>query len=338
MSIIFSFLIAEGVLRILDFPIAKVSRLEHWRRPSETLGWELIPFLKSKDIFGVKIEINSHGLRDVERSWAKEKGEYRILGLGDSFTYGSLLELEETFIKQLESLLKADGKRIDVINAGVIGYNLFQSLTYLKQRGIKYHPDLVIYFFWLDDLGGPYSLNQIKGIYHKLLQSDEFKKTQPSKSYLINFLENASTLIDNKLRFLTEANWLRDIEHRKESFLNTYTINYITGKHDLEPFKKHLLELKDVTQNINSHLLIVLIPDAVQLNNPSWQKINQILQKTCFTNRIPFLDMTPIFEKESNFSSLYNFPVDAHTSAKGTKIIAKAVYEKIYKEFGSLIP
>jgi lysophospholipase L1-like esterase len=333
-SIVFAFLTAEAGLRILDPPLAKVSKLENWRVPSEILGWELIPHMKSKDIFGVPIEINSHGLRDVERSWEKAEGEYRILGLGDSFTYGSLLELEKTYLKQLESILKKEGKKVDVINAGVIGYNLFQSLTYLRERGVKYQPDLVIYFFWLDDVSSPQSSEDIKKMYSSLLESREFQDIQPSKLYLVNFLKNTLTILNSKIRFLTEAKWLRDIENRKNNFGSN--IKIVTGEYDFEPFKKQLFELRDFTKNNNAHLLVVLIPDAVQLKNPSWQKINQILQEICFTNKIPFLNITPIFEKESDFNSLYNFPVDAHTTAKGARIIAETVHEKIYSEFNLL--
>lgn len=61
--------------------------------------------------------INSLGFRDHEVT--VDKGDvYRILAIGDSFTYGWGVNLEDTWCKQLESRLKAQGLRVEVLNLG----------------------------------------------------------------------------------------------------------------------------------------------------------------------------------------------------------------------------
>ena len=138
---------------------------------------------------------------------------------------------------------------------------------------------------------------------------------------------NAYEIIGANFRFIY-ADWLKNIEFRKKHFVEE-RLGLFTGDYDFLPFKKNLHALNDLCQRENAQFLVVFIPDSVQINTPSLQKINQIVSDTCNEKRISFLDMTPIFEKESDVTSLYLFPVDPHTSVKGNKIIANAVYNRI---------
>jgi len=100
--------------------------------------------------------INSLGLRDLERSYAKEPGVFRILVLGDSFVEAVQVPLETAFTRVLERLLSAQshGQRIEVINGGVMAYSTDQELLFLEREGLKYHPDLVILLFLDSDVRG----------------------------------------------------------------------------------------------------------------------------------------------------------------------------------------
>lgn len=327
-----SLLLSEGLLRFFDLPTAREPELRKWRRLTEVLGWENVPLLKGKGNLGVDIQINSHGLRDVERSWNKPKNVYRILALGDSFTYGYARELADTYVKQLETLLNTDTRKVDVINAGVTHYNLYQSLTYLKNKGVRYQPDLVVYFFYMDDVSGPHSQEEMNMVYQELLRKEKATRSDTNcyNIYFINFIKNTKVLLDARLRPFIGAQWLRSIEKRREH-LDMY-IRFWSEKHHLEPFKAHMHELKNAVEKINARLWVVLIPDAVQINNPSAQKINKTLRNICSDIGIPFMDITPLFEKQPDTRSLYLFPVDAHTSAKADRLIAGAVHDKIREE------
>ena len=81
-AFIFTLFLAEIFLCVLNPPMALPS-LKHITQPSGLLGYQLVPLLRDKNI-----RTNSHGLRDREREWEKPKGIKRILGLGDSFTFG----------------------------------------------------------------------------------------------------------------------------------------------------------------------------------------------------------------------------------------------------------
>ncbi|HSE87961.1 MAG TPA: GDSL-type esterase/lipase family protein [Candidatus Binatia bacterium] len=126
---------------------------------SATKGYELTPDLKT---------INSHGLRDQEFPLVKPTHTFRILALGDSFTYGHGLRDEETYVKQLEAMLNQKlgnhGIRYEVLNAGVPGYNTHQELIHLQEVGLLYHPDVILIGFTMSDAElGVFGLKNIGG-------------------------------------------------------------------------------------------------------------------------------------------------------------------------------
>ena len=87
---------------------------------------------------------NSRGLRgSSEHSYDKSDGVLRILTFGDSFTFGEQVGDDETWSYYLQNLLPGT----EVLNFGIHGYGHDQMLLYLKEEGIKYHPDIVILGF-----------------------------------------------------------------------------------------------------------------------------------------------------------------------------------------------
>ena len=81
-----------------------------------TVGWRFRPGasgIHSALGFRVHYAINSRGFRNLERPAAKDSGVVRVLTLGDSFTEGFGVEPEETYSRQLDSLLSTRiGKRV----------------------------------------------------------------------------------------------------------------------------------------------------------------------------------------------------------------------------------
>ena len=69
----------------------------------------------------ITIRINSLGWRDREISLEKKEDTFRIVALGDSITFGWGVELHETYVKQLETILKKQNsyKNYEVINISI---------------------------------------------------------------------------------------------------------------------------------------------------------------------------------------------------------------------------
>jgi hypothetical protein len=100
--------------------------------------------------FQTPIRINSRGLREREIPYEKAPGTIRVLVIGDSNVAGFEVAEDETFSRVTESVLRERGYAIEFVNAGHRGYGTDQSLLLLMDEGLKYHPDLVLYF-WSDN-------------------------------------------------------------------------------------------------------------------------------------------------------------------------------------------
>ncbi len=119
----------------------------------ETLGTRLIPGMRGwwtqeEHEFIVPVQINSHGLRDVERSLAKPTGVERVLLIGDSHVEALQVTVDESIGRQLESRLRAKGRKVEVVSAGVSGYGTASEYLFFRERGWKFEPDLVVLAFY----------------------------------------------------------------------------------------------------------------------------------------------------------------------------------------------
>ncbi|MFO1076596.1 MAG: GDSL-type esterase/lipase family protein [Planctomycetota bacterium] len=104
----------------------------------------------------IPLSFNSLGFRDDEFAAAKPAGELRILAIGDSFTYGWGVRIEDAWPQRLERDLARDRPRgVQVMNAGLAvraatpdGYD-----RWLESDGLLLGPDLVIVGLCLNDMG-----------------------------------------------------------------------------------------------------------------------------------------------------------------------------------------
>jgi len=96
------------------------------------------------------IEINSHGLREREIPPGEHPGMTRVLVLGDSAVAGLEVPPEKVWTRVAEDALRARGRSVQFVNAGVRGWGTDQSLLFLQDEGMRYRPDLVLYF-WNDN-------------------------------------------------------------------------------------------------------------------------------------------------------------------------------------------
>ncbi len=138
-------LASEASLRRLLHNHPKVNRLD------PVVGWRPRPGLRFH--YGregsAPVSINAAGFRDIDHERSKPAGIRRIVVLGDSVVEAREVPIEETFWKQLESLLPtAPGERVEVMNFGVNGYSTAQSLLTLDRIALDYAPDLVIQVFF----------------------------------------------------------------------------------------------------------------------------------------------------------------------------------------------
>ncbi|MBI4878794.1 MAG: hypothetical protein HY812_03920 [Planctomycetes bacterium] len=170
--------VSEAILRLFA-PSLSPDRFEQSRRhlietgnaayqeallPSRTLFWTFRPNVdlgETGDRYFRGFVSNSLGLRNEELKSEKAPGVFRILALGDSCTFGTGVDMEDSYPWQLEDLLNrarpagAEPPRraqYQVLNAGVPGYSSFQCLNGLRENGFALAPDLVLVSFGWNDM------------------------------------------------------------------------------------------------------------------------------------------------------------------------------------------
>jgi hypothetical protein len=131
-------------------------RGEELKRPfwvqDPVLGARMRPNYRGPDDHGVEVEVNSQGLRGPEVEVPKPEGQFRVVAMGDSVTYGHLATEEGTYVRFLERELAERGvEGAEVINAGVLGYSTYQGAVQLERQIIPLEPDVVLFAFMNND-------------------------------------------------------------------------------------------------------------------------------------------------------------------------------------------
>ncbi|HEY6084548.1 MAG TPA: SGNH/GDSL hydrolase family protein [Nitrospira sp.] len=134
--------VAEIILRLAD-PFLARSGL--FSAAGDTPGGG-IPY---QAVSGSIKRTNSMGFRDRERTMTRTSEALRVVALGDSFTWGSGVSYDDTFVKLIERGLDQIVPGAEVINLGMIGYQPEDYLSLLKSHGLSYHPDLILVNFFV---------------------------------------------------------------------------------------------------------------------------------------------------------------------------------------------
>lgn len=91
------------------------------------------------------VTVNALGLRDPERPPAKPPGTLRIVCLGGSNTYGAAVNDGSTWPAALERALRAEGRSVEVWNAGVSGWMTPQKVVLAERAIAQWQPDVLLF-------------------------------------------------------------------------------------------------------------------------------------------------------------------------------------------------
>jgi len=279
-------------------------------RPSATRLYELRPGVD--EVVGrraVRIHINAAGQRD-DRDLATDKsaGVYRVVVLGDSFTFGGKVPLERTFSPSLERALAASdqSRRYEVVNLAVPGYNTEQEMLSLKEMGLAYHPDLVIVNYVLNDAGRavqliPHGSHFPVGLRRVLKRSD-----------LVQFVYVSL----KQLRFLLHGGAFREVDKYPE---------LSAGTRGWEASRAALAEIARLASSVHAATLVVVWPMLVDLG-PGYphRDHHQLVVGECEKLGISVLDLLPTFEGH-DASALWAAKDDHHPNGTALGMGAAAV-------------
>jgi hypothetical protein len=103
--------------------------------------------------WGHEVVNNRYGFREREFATPKPPGVFRVMVLGDSFTWGAGLSVEQRYTNLLEAMLKEryPGAGIEVLNFGTPGGPTVRERDILRALKDVVQPDLVVVGFCLND-------------------------------------------------------------------------------------------------------------------------------------------------------------------------------------------
>lgn len=111
------------------------------------------------------LQTNSLGMREREVSIEKQPNTTRIVGIGDSVMFGWGVNVEDTYLKRIESRLNACAtgeQRYEVLNFAVPGYNAAMEAALFEHKVVKFDPDLVVIHFVSNDLSVPLFMERLE--------------------------------------------------------------------------------------------------------------------------------------------------------------------------------
>ena len=254
---------------------------------------------------------NEMGLCEKTISENKTDSVIRIIALGDSFTEGIGVEEDSTWVRLLEKKMNQSHYKYELINAGVIGSDPFYQFVLLKDRLLKYKPDIVIVATNNTD----FSDIIIRGGYERFLPNGQVK--------------------------FNKGPWW-ELIYACSYFFRAVLVNGFGYDYHLLGKKEQKLQYKSALNKLNQICL-----DFYQLSKEKKFElyfvvhplINEVKQKSYFVlgdliavlkeNNINFIDLMPYFIKKTETSEPgeYYWLKDQHYKCKGQALFAEAVFE-----------
>ena len=148
----FSFTLALGVAEVATRLLCRPVRGVSWYHNDPRYGVKHRPGVdRITTEWGERtpwrFRTNSRGFRWPEWGDAPAPGVSRVLVMGDSFTFGNAVEVEQAFPAVADAALRRTGSW-EVINAGVSGWGPQNALAYLESEGAPIRGSCLVYAFY----------------------------------------------------------------------------------------------------------------------------------------------------------------------------------------------
>ncbi len=272
--------------------------------------------LYKKPEFEYVHKYNGYGLRDRQFKLQKDSNEFRILGLGDSFTEGVGAEEDSTWLKQLEHMLNEHGGKIKytTMNGGVHGSDLIFSYDLFTRCLMKYKPDLVILNLNSTDNGEL----TVRGDNQRFDAKGNFRA---KKGPWWEFIFGSSFVVRLVVLNLLHYSWQLQspVEWRWEE---QNSINRISEK---------ITDYYILAKKNNFSFLLILQPLMQDLPDGK-----EFMKRLNIDPGVRTIDLTGVYNNLINVqrqpASLYYWPVDGHFNARGYGVEAEVIYKNYFKD------
>tara|TARA_B100001093_G_C26860251_1_gene1029777 strand:+ start:12136 stop:13509 length:1374 start_codon:yes stop_codon:yes gene_type:complete len=206
LPLVISIVLVEWLCSFFPYSLAQTG---HWASDSALkYGWGFRPnekvIMQDMDTGEKHVyNINNNGWRDIDRIYKNLDNRFRILIIGDSVTFGCVIDEDLLYTRILEKTFIENHQPVEVISIGYGGWGTDQALEALINEGFKYNPNLVIFQFCGNDLWN-----------NAYYERNEFENTKPFKYSIEN--GNLVKKINNK--FMQARNFRDSIKKVIQKF------------------------------------------------------------------------------------------------------------------------
>ncbi|MHA2220308.1 MAG: hypothetical protein ACXACY_30895 [Candidatus Hodarchaeales archaeon] len=283
--------------------------------------------------------LNSYGFKDVEFNKGN-KGLFRILGIGDSFTYG-VVPYQFNYLTILEKKLNQEHRSLEIINMGIPMLDPRKYYAILVNEGLKLNPDMVLLSFFV---GNDFKRKKIKPY--------EYSYVASFFNYLISIRhEYKGKIIHGRAIYQDDKPSLPYEKYLENEKRISGKIFKKENKKFLKRFNGaiyYLKKIQDICDENNIELMILIIPDEVQVNYKLQTDVVKAYKTTSkdfdffrpnrmLTNKltdlsINYIDLLEYFLKVPEKRPLYK-PNDSHLNIAGNKLAADIIEDYLKKNF-----
>ena len=275
---------------------------------------------------GVEMTVNQLGLRGPETSRDKPTGTLRLLGLGDSFTFGVGVQDQHTFLRRLETRLAnrlRNQQPVEVLNAGTQGYNTRDQQLNLEHRWLELKPDVVLVVFYLNDIYRDeaavafWNNGEGDGVY---LQPSGWARY----SLLIDWCQyawRARQLRQSMIAHYSQAYFTSP----RSFFQHTQQPQDSDSQHmDWPASRAALLRIVELAKQHDFQVGLAIFPELMSLDDYPFVAIHSFVEETCDEIGLKVHDLLPAFQGKQDHT-LWVHPTDHHPNEIAHDIAARSL-------------
>jgi GDSL-like Lipase/Acylhydrolase family len=270
----------------------------------------------------VEVQINRFGLRERDEIAPdnKAKGERRIVCIGDSFTFGWGIPVEQCWVRKLETELRKTSGNVHTINCGASGAIVVDEYASgLRTRFGQFQPDVVIVTLCLNDLipsSGLFVMGPSPGPTGFVLWDRIAAATHRGPLDL----DPAFPWVDVLLGLGEADGTAAGLYGPDKPFSAMWSQN--------AP-QKALMEMKAWCEQHQAKLLVVVWPFLQGLGSGRsypFAKLHQLVSEFCSKEQIPSLDLQPVLQP-LRAEDLWVTPADMHANPRAQAAVVPALTE-----------
>ncbi|MGQ0722630.1 MAG: SGNH/GDSL hydrolase family protein [Candidatus Eiseniibacteriota bacterium] len=249
-------------------------------------------------LFGVDVQIDSRGFRDVEGG--RDDGDAAsVVLLGDSVTFGWGVSYGERFSEILEAEWSAGGRPVELINTGHGNWNTAQEYAALEELFAGRSPDAILQVWYIND-AEPTPEHRDPPWY--------------ARFHLAVFAWSKFDLLERRFG-------------ARPSYVDYYRDLYASGAPGLAAFDDALLRTGAWASARGVPWAFVVLPEFHEFPGP-FAEVYERVKRAAAAAGATVIDLTGAFDGVDP-STVWVARNDVHPNAKGHALIARGILQRL---------